>query len=345
MNIGKVCHGTMLSPIGSNLETQGLIGKCKDFLCPPEHFIRETFQTSVAGKLRAKALDPYGTMVAQIYGKTKGSGNIATWKCRSENCHAKIMLRTVKSDNEGNLYGLFGCFSHQHEMPRQNKSRIVFKNRMECQEFYDKNLLMLYGKGQKGKTSRYFPCRRRGLGFNKKTGTRNPNCGYIDCTSTFIMSPVFKLDTKDLQLVPLDERPYCILGVFFHNHENDERFHRLDGTGLGKINYNTGAPRKWKIYNSSPSTPKIEKQIKRYYIPKKKRLELGIESNFKSKVLCDFSAASGKIRGKPKQSKTKSIPQLLQMEMLETKEAQETVETDIGLESNIKVRGKRKKIQ
>ena len=116
----------MLSPIGSNLETQ-LIGKCKDFLCPPEHFVRETFQTSVAGKLRAKALDPYGTMVAQIYG-TKSSGNIATWKCKSENCHAKIMLRTVK----GNLYGLFGCFSHQHEMPRQNKARIVFKNRMEC---------------------------------------------------------------------------------------------------------------------------------------------------------------------------------------------------------------------
>ena len=295
MNIGKVCHGTMLSPIGSNLETQGLIGKCKDFLCPPEHFVRETFQTSVAGKLRAKALDPYGTMVAQIYG-TKSSGNIATWKCKSENCHAKIMLRTVK----GNLYGLFGCFSHQHEMPRQNKARIVFKNRMECQEFYDKNLLMLYGKGQKGKTSRYFPCRRRGLGFNKKMGTRNPNCGYIDCTSTFIMSPVFKLDTKDLELVPLDERPYCILGVFFHNHENDERFHRLDGTGLGKINYNTGAPRKWKIYNSSSSTPKIEKQIKSYYIPKKKRLELGIESHLKSKVLCDFSAAAVKIRERPK---------------------------------------------
>ena len=314
MNVGKICHGTMLSPIGSNLETQGLIGKCKDFLCPPEHFVREMFQTSVAGKLRAKALDPYGTMVAQIYGKgTKGRGTEATWKCKSENCHAKIILRTVKPDNEGNLYGLFGCFSHQHEMPRQNKAQIIFKNRMECQEFYDKNLQMLYGKGQKGKTSRYFPCRRRGLGFNKETGTHNPNYGYIDCTSTFIMSPVFKRDTKDLQLVPLDERPYSLFGVFFHNHENDERFHRLDGTGLGLINYNTGAPRRWK-----------------------------------SKVLCDFSAASGKIRGRPKKSKTKSIPHLLQLEMLETKKALETVETDIGLESNIKVmkiRGKRKKIQ
>ena len=49
-----------------------------------------------------------------------------------------------------------------------------------------------------------------------------------------------------------------------------------------------------------------------------------------------------------KKSKTKSIPHLLQLEMLETKEALETVETDIGLGSNIKVikiRGKRKKIQ
>ena len=48
-----------------------------------------------------------------------------------------------------------------------------------------------------------------------------------------------------------------------------------------------------------------------------------------------------------KKSKTKSIPHLLQLEKMETKEALETVETGIGLESNIKVikiRGKHKKI-
>ena len=245
MNIGKICNGTMISPIGINLEIQGSFGKCKDFLCPPEHFVREMFKNSVLGKLRAKALDPYGTMVARSYGKTNGAGIEATWKCKNENCHAKLILRLVKSDNEGNSYGLFGCFSHQHEMPREDRAQIVFKNRMECQEFYDKNLKMLYGKGQKNNTkTRYFPCRRKGLGYNKETRTHNPNYGYIDCTSTFTMSPVFGQDTKDLQLVPSDERPYYIFGVFYHNHENDERFHRLDGTG---------APRKWKKYNSSPS--------------------------------------------------------------------------------------------
>ena len=295
MNIGKVCHGTMISPIGSNLENQGSFRKCKDFLCPPEHFVREMFKYSVSGKLRAKALDPYGTMVAQIYGKTKSAGTEATWTCKNDNCHAKLILRSVKPDNEGNSYGLFGCFSHQHEMPRQNKAQIVFKNRLECQEFYDKNLKMLYGKGQKsGPNTRYFPCRRKGLGFNKETRKHNPSYGYIDCTSTFTMNPVFRQDTKDLQLVPLDERPFCIFGVFFHNHENDERFHRLDGTG---------APRKWKCHNSSPSTPKIKIQRKSYYIPKKKRLELGLESNFKSKILCDTLAATGKIRGRRKNEK------------------------------------------
>ena len=202
-------------------------------------------------------------------------------------------------------------------MPRQDKAQIVFKNRIECQEFYDKNLKMLYGKGQKtSANARYFPCRRRGLGFNKETQTHNPNYGYIDCPSTFRMSPVFKQDTKDLQIVPLDERPHYIFGVFYHNHENDGRFHRFDGTG---------APRKWKCYNSSPSTTKTKKQIKSYYIPKKKRLELGLESNFKSKILCDNLAASGKIkiRGRPKKNKTKatSISHELQLEVLKTKEA------------------------
>ena len=321
MNIGKICHGTMLSPKGNNLETIGVMGKCKDFLCPPEHFIREMFQNSFAGRLRAKALDPYGTMVAQIYGKRKDNGTEASWTCKNVNCHAKLILRTVKPDNEGNLYGLLGCFSHQHEMPREDRAEIVFKNRMECQEFYDKNLRMLYGKGQsKGqreKNNIYFPCRRRGLGTTKDTrttGIHDPNCGYIDCTSTFTMRTVFRGNPRDLESVPLEEKPHCFSGIFFHNHENDERYHRLEGTDETN---RLGAPRKWKKIKNSPLTPKIKNQRKSYYIPKKKRLELGIESNSKSKI-----------RGRPKKNTTKG--------------------SELGLESNFKVtkvRGKSKKKQ
>ena len=345
MNIGKICHGTMLSPKGNNLETIGVMGKCKDFLCPPEHFIREMFQNSFAGRLRAKALDPYGTMVAQIYGKRKDNGTEASWTCKNVNCHAKLILRTVKPDNEGNLYGLFGCFSHQHEMPREDRAQIVFKNRMECQEFYDKNLRMLYGKGQsKGqreKNNIYFPCRRRGLGATKDTrttGIHDPNCGYIDCTSTFTMRTVFRGNPKDLESVPVEERPHCFSGIFFHNHENDERYHRLDNTD--ETNH-LDAQRKWKRHKNSP-TPKHKRQRKSYYIPKKKRLDLGIDSNSKSKI-----------RGRPKKNQTEgtsmsSDPHWLQVERLENKEEFETAETELGLESNIKVikiRGRPKKKQ
>ena len=72
MNLGKVCSQPFLSPIGRYLETGVLNNKCKDYLCPEDDFIREMFPTLVAGKLRAKALDPYGAMIPQFYGNRQG---------------------------------------------------------------------------------------------------------------------------------------------------------------------------------------------------------------------------------------------------------------------------------
>ena len=72
MNVGKVCSQPFLSPIGRYLETGVLNNKCKDYLCPEDDFIREMFPTLVAGKLRAKALDPYGAMIPQFYGNRQG---------------------------------------------------------------------------------------------------------------------------------------------------------------------------------------------------------------------------------------------------------------------------------
>ena len=131
----------MISLAGRSLETGIVHRKCQDFLCPPESKIREMFPNALTGKLRARALDPYGTMVSQNNNK-KHEIDI-TWKCQNENCHAKLCLRTVKPDNEGNTYGLFGCFAHQHEMPRKQKAEIVFQSKIDCQEFYDKHFIIL----------------------------------------------------------------------------------------------------------------------------------------------------------------------------------------------------------
>ena len=308
----------MIAPSGKSVETEGVIGKCKDFLCPPEHFIREIFPTIFEAKLRAKALDPYGTMAnGKLYGKTEGY-----WTCAHENCHAKLMMRLVKPDSEGNTIGLFGCFSHQHEMPQQTRAKIVFRNRQECQEFYDKNFYVLYGKGQnmvkKNMDCIYFPCRRRNLG---------PNYGYVDCTSTFTMIPAFRGNPKELESVPINERPWCLSGVFYHNHENDERFHRLDGTG---------APNKiYKRVNSVDISPKKKKERKNYYVSKKKRQELGLESNLKS----NFLKVSGKTRKISKKSKNKIafVPISSELEMMQAKEDVEMLEKDLRLDTNVKI--------
>ena len=42
--------------------SQPLFQPCEDFLCPPEKRIQEWFPTILDGRLRAKALDPYGFM-------------------------------------------------------------------------------------------------------------------------------------------------------------------------------------------------------------------------------------------------------------------------------------------
>ena len=264
----------MISLAGRSLETGIVHGKCQDFLCPPESKIREMFPNALTGKLRARALDPYGTMVSQNNNK-KHEIDI-TWKCQNENCHAKLCLRTVKPDNEGNTYGLFGCFAHQHEMPRKQKAEIVFQSKIDCQEFYDKHFRMLYGKGQKqsGQTTR-FPCRRKCLGYNKITKTHNSNMGYIDCKSVFTMMQCFPAK-DELLSISIEERPHCLSGVFFHNHKNDEKYHRKE-SGFGG----------WKRHNNSPLKPKAKR--KNYYVPKKNRLEFA-----------DFNATSVNKRGRPK---------------------------------------------
>ena len=212
--------------------------KCKDFLCPPETKIQEWFPTELKARLRAKAVDPFGLMLEKNWGVKSDGGKLIVYNCKDENCHAKIFMRKVFPDPEGNCYGVYGCTSHQHSLTRQNKSEIVFKDKAEVDDFFEKNLRSTY-TSQSGKKKYYraFECRRKNL----------KNDGNVDCKSWFSIreSMPFIEDT-----LPKDKRPYCLNGIFYHCHENDRKYHKdqLEGVWC------------WK------SCRKINKKKKPYYV-------------------------------------------------------------------------------
>ena len=140
---------------------------CQDFLCPPETYICEWFPSFLQGRLRAKALDPYGMMKQKVQ-----EDFLYYYTCQDETCHAKLALRKVDPDPEGNTFGLYGCFAHQHPLPRQNKSEIVFKNKSEAEEYFDKNFKLMYkSSGIKKDDYSYFRCRRPTLTYLIKEQT------------------------------------------------------------------------------------------------------------------------------------------------------------------------------
>ena len=66
---------------------------------------------------------------------------------------------------EGNSYGIFGCNLHQHDLPMENKSEIVFESKYAATDFIKTNFYNLYGKGISMNRGLYrqFHCRRRKL--------------------------------------------------------------------------------------------------------------------------------------------------------------------------------------
>ena len=127
--------------------------KCKDFLCPPETKIQEWFKTELDARLRCKALDPYGFMVTKNKWRQNG---IFYFICSNENCHAKIVLKRIDPDDEGNCFGVYGCNSHQHPLPRFKKSEIVFRNKAEAQEFINDKLNKMYRVTTTAKKNKHF---------------------------------------------------------------------------------------------------------------------------------------------------------------------------------------------
>ena len=127
--------------------------KCKDFLCPPETKIQEWFKTELDARLRCKALDPYGFMLTKNNWRSNG---IFYFICSDENCHAKIVLKRIDPDDEGNSFGVYGCNSHQHPFPRNKKPEIIFRNKAEAQKFIDENLKKMYSVTTTAKKNKHF---------------------------------------------------------------------------------------------------------------------------------------------------------------------------------------------
>ena len=117
----------------------------------------------------------------------------------------------------------------QHSIPRDKRSEIVFKNEIEELDFYDKNLKKAFSFVKESKKSqyKYYRCRRSGL---KK------HCGHHPCKSYFSIAPSFNnLKAKpNFEELCFNEIPYSIIGLFYHSHENDARYHK-DDLGLRKI--------------------------------------------------------------------------------------------------------------
>ena len=191
---------------------------CKDFLCPPETRIREWFPSLLDARIRCHALDPYGLMKEMTrWHEEKGKGYF--YICSNENCHAKIGLKIVDPDPEGNTFGIFGCISHQHPLPRKNKSQIIFKNKTEAEEFINKHLIKMY----RIETTRIgsdwisYRCRRKYI-----------KDGYKDCKSSFSISATFP---QKKSWMPQEEKPYNLTGIFYHSHKNESKYHKNECGG------------------------------------------------------------------------------------------------------------------
>ena len=190
------------------LDSGVIFNPCKDFLCPPETRIQEWFPTELQARLRAQALDPYGLLSGHWDHDT------TTFRCDNENCHVKFSIRRVDPDPEGNIFGIYGCRSHQHPLARKNKSEIIFKNRAEAMEFFNKNLKKKYTRVASGMhknlaTKDYcnYSCRRKSL----------KSYGKANCKSKF---SIIQSMPRVKDILEGDDRPHSLRGMFYHCHKS-----------------------------------------------------------------------------------------------------------------------------
>ena len=89
LKVGKIHDNSetpMLTPEGKNVEREKDFLPCRDFICPEESRIREWFPDAQSGRLRAKALDPYGLMKGKLIkgdkGESEGRSFTLVYKCK-----------------------------------------------------------------------------------------------------------------------------------------------------------------------------------------------------------------------------------------------------------------------
>merc|ERR1719189_3137005 len=107
----------------------------------------------------------------------------AQYICQNENCHARLTIRAVNPDQDGNKWGVYGCLSHQHPLDRKNKAEIIFKNKSKAQEFANQYLKSMYSleHGPRKEWQRIsFMCRRKRI-----------TTGHVDCQSSYSIRPTF----------------------------------------------------------------------------------------------------------------------------------------------------------
>ena len=203
---------------------------CRDFLCPIESRIQEWFPTLIRARFRAKALDPFGHLRTKHQDNLESEVNdIYFLECVDDRCHAFMKLRKVKPDSKGNSFGIYGCLTHQHSISRDKRSEIVFKNKVQALDFFEKNLEKTFSNVKKNLHYNHtiYRCRRSRLA---------KHCGHHPCKSNFSIAPTFntsKANPKQSEIFD-NEMPYSITGLFYHSHENDTRYHK-DDLGLSKI--------------------------------------------------------------------------------------------------------------
>ena len=219
-------------------DSRPLFDTCKDFLCPPETRIQEWFPSELQARLRAQALDPYGLLETKHSGSSLKNRTWIGYRCKNERCHAKLIMRVVDPDPEGNTFGLYGCSSHQHPLTRKNKSEIIFRNRAEAEEFFEKNLRPKYRKQKLGsvchpngfRASNYY-CRRKFL----------KSYGKVYCESRFALIQSMPRLKDSLQG---DDRPHSLRGFFYHCHKNEQKYDRDELGGFSRVD---SAKRKYYI--------------------------------------------------------------------------------------------------
>ena len=244
----------MRSLTGRKLGGNDLFGPCKDFLCSPESKIKEWFPTLFQARMRAKALDPYGLMknssntikILDTQERSKGQRSKGMGlSCIIPTCHAKLILRKVQPDPEGNEFGLYGCYEHQHELldlpalevvkshskksetifqgKGEIKIEIVFENWKAANDYFDQNFRVMYhtrsSTNNKNKSAHH-KCRRKML----KKGL-----GYHPCKSTISIVQTFVQSSFDKTLTGNEDKPYSLVGMMYHSHKKDERFHKKKG--------------------------------------------------------------------------------------------------------------------